>query len=729
MNIVLTLLALISGVVTPLGLSDQVRPLYNRTVRFGYVPDLSGFGNATMYRPDMPLSRDCHIETAFCPGAAVPGSVYHQGIYNTSANDSLTATTRIPENVTAIFTSATKNSSVASILDIQYRSWVPFVNKYFDNHQPYPKGQFRHIDLLLSRDGILALEGIIADMGPGGIGFRNHTAPLGLPHSAEWDEDLLWLEPDIQCADTNLSLELTIGDKESRYERIKSIYLVDDGGVANLRKGNPFDSWPTPDYFSPDVGARADLAAWASNFLTALALNVTDVRSARNGIKSDIGRRFNMTSPTRQGIYEWDSLGVVTDYLTGHWLGVSEAYAMNGTHLEKVYGNATRLDPPEDHPYEYASALFKDFPFKCSGLRHEDQNNTDYNMECGYFSSAPSRVDGGNKNIMEAGSKWKVRMYTCVGANKASIKTASFKMNGTATLDSMTIQSVRDKSYATESDYPLWAFEDWWHPGSEGAIRGPLWGIVDNAYAGTPGYNFSRAPHLYLPFARGTSGWDASDGLDILAGVSVADDILTGVLENIFQPVSDFDDKLPRYAGSDNLILRKRWDTMSQTAPGAANILRLVWTDIMASAVVGTKQSQSSSADSTWPVTMYGRVISYDIRYAIPAMLLLGVWAILLVGSFIMAAIDRRLPWHLKTLLNDTSVGRVAVAGVRPDSRILLRESTSRWLDELGHFQLALGEAFDKDSDADKPPAQDVRLRRNSLAASGPLLESHSTAA
>lgn len=723
MNVAVAVLALMSGVVTPLGLSDEVGRVYNQTVRFEYVLDLSGFGNGTMRRPDMPLSRDCGIETRFCPGAAVPGSVDHQGSYNNSANSSLTATTRIPKNITAIFTSATQNSSVASILDIQYRSWVPYVNKYYDNHKPYPKGQFRHIDLLLSRDSIVTVEGAIADMASGGIGFRNHTAPVGLPLGAEWDEDILWLEPDIQCADTNLSVELTIGDKQSRYERIQSISLVDDGGLANLRKGSPFDSWPMPNYSAPDIESRAALAAWASNFLTALVLNITDMRTARNGIKSDLGRRFNMTSPKRQGT-RWDSLGVETDYLKGYWLGITEDYFMNGTHLQKDSGNLTWLDPPEHHPYEYASALFRQLQRMCSGLEHEDQNNTDHNMECGYFYSAPSRIDGGSKDTMEAGSKWKVRLYTCVGANKASIKTASFSLNGTATLESITIQRVTQKRYAAESGYPLWAFEDWWYPGSEGAITGPLWGIVDGAYAGTPGYNFSRAPHLYVPFGRNTFGWSGSDGLDILAGVSLPENILSGVMNTIFHPVSDFDDKLPRYAGTDNLLLRKRWDNLSQTAAGAANILRLVWTDNMASAVVGTKLPQSSFADGSWKVTVYTRIISYDIRYAIPAFLLLAIWVTLVLGSFIMAAIDQRLPWHLKSLLNDTSLGRIAVAGVHPEGKFMLRESTRKWLDEFGHFQLAIGEPLDKDSDVDKLPSQDVQLRRNSATAAGQLLES-----
>ncbi len=41
----------------------------------------------------------------------------------------------------------------------------------------------------------------------GGIGFRNHTIPTQVYLGAEWDEDLLWIEPVTECVNLNLSVE------------------------------------------------------------------------------------------------------------------------------------------------------------------------------------------------------------------------------------------------------------------------------------------------------------------------------------------------------------------------------------------------------------------------------------------------------------------------------------------------------------------------------------------
>ncbi|CAG9981057.1 unnamed protein product [Clonostachys byssicola] len=162
------------------------------------------------------MSRDCVIRYAYCPGAHVPGSVIGQ---------------------------------VASALDIQYRSEMPFRNEYFDDNQPYVKGRFKPIDMLLSREAFVLAEGVIVDTITGGIGYRNHSVPIGLEYGGEWDEDILWIELDIACADNNLSLKITLGDGKPDF--VQSVSVLDRGGFANLPAESPYKGWPNLTYSAP----------------------------------------------------------------------------------------------------------------------------------------------------------------------------------------------------------------------------------------------------------------------------------------------------------------------------------------------------------------------------------------------------------------------------------------------------------------------------------------------
>jgi hypothetical protein len=238
LNLGLALLGIVSGVLTPLGLRDEMAASVIHDARFEYAPDLSSFGNGTMGRSDMPMSRDCYITAAHCPGAFVPGSVRGQGTLNPSPGPNATATTEIPKNITDIFRKGTDGSTIASPLDIQYRSWKPFRNEYFNDDEPYIRGVFRHIESLLSREEYVLAEGIIADTISGGIDYRNHSLPIGLDRGGEWDEDILWIEPEIACADTNLSLEIILDEALITITQQRSLRLVDKGALI-FPQGTP----------------------------------------------------------------------------------------------------------------------------------------------------------------------------------------------------------------------------------------------------------------------------------------------------------------------------------------------------------------------------------------------------------------------------------------------------------------------------------------------------------
>ncbi|EFE31822.1 uncharacterized protein ARB_01421 [Trichophyton benhamiae CBS 112371] len=642
----------------------------------------------------MPLSRDCIITSAYCPGAIVPGAVINQGEGNRSANPDITATTRIPENITEMFSSVSKKSSIAGILDIQYRFWLPYTSEYFDDHKPYPRGQLLSLESLISRDDITLVEGVIADMHSGGIGFRNHSVPSGMPFGAEWEEDILWVEPEISCVNTNLTYELTLADTRNGTfsPPIRSIELVDEGGFSNLRHGDPYEGWPNITYASPDPQLRADRSAWLNNFLAGITYNLTD------GNSSAVGYGFNVTRgkhyPIAGSVPYFVTLDIQSLSPNGAWLNLpSASFDNNGT---LTVGNRT-IKSAEDDLYWYSIGLFSELKGRCLGQYNDASIRNEYNVECGHFFGAASRVDEGNPLFKEAGSKWRKPIYTCAGAVKSSVKTVSFVMNGTASLESLSVKKIEDKKYSNPDDHPLWALEDWWHPGSEGAFTGPLWGIVDNSYKGTPGYNFTRAPSFYLPFSYYSLTLSSFSGpLDNLAGATMPYGIMGKLLLNNF--FDRFSDDYISYSGASNVGLGNKWRNLSKTADDASKLLRLIWTDIMASNTVGTNMRGSASLEKratgdgpfTRTVRAYERKVTYDLRFAIPAIFFLFSWLLLLIASLVMAVSDGHPFTRLKKLLNDTSVGRIAASSEYPESRSMHDASTKDWLAAAGHLPVRL---------------------------------------
>ncbi|KAK2764406.1 hypothetical protein FQN54_009100 [Arachnomyces sp. PD_36] len=689
-------LAFVAGFVTPLGLGEGVVAVGQQTMDFAYAPDLSSFGRNTQPRPDMPLSRDCGNADYLCPGAIVPHHFVGEG-YNRTMKPNTAATTGIPSNMTTLFSSATKDSTIASIFEIQYRSWQTKTYEIFGDNNPYVAGVYRGVDNLIPRENITIVEGAIVDMESGGIGFRNHTLPSRLTDGASWNEDLLWLEPDIACVNTNLSLEAVLGDPgDPTLSHLSKFELVDDGGFADLRLGNPYDSWEDIPYSDPDVRTRADRTAWLHNVLFAMTQNLTNSQDYKYGLNATKGRHYPLNAEGDLG-EAIIPLGIASYFLDiGSLLDLPFVYQRND-------GNLTVDGPPlypiEDYPYEHASYLDDWLASGCRGNispNNGNEEDNDYNVHCGYFLGFPSRVDGGSPLQEEEGSKWNFPLNVCAGTVQASIKTVSFAINGSTSLADLEITKIEDKSYADEASHPLWAFEDRRFPGYEGARVAPLWGMVDDSYEGTEGYNFSRRPSFYLPHTETMTSWDFYDlKLDSLAGLAAP----LGILSNLFSSVFDiYSHSTAQYRGADNLVLRSKWSSLSDSTDGSELILRLVWTDMMASATVGTNTRGVSSPfgdgenrGSPGMVTIHQRRITYDMRYAIPAIFLLVIWLLVTIAAIVSGVIHRNTIPHMKQLINDTSVGRVGAATVDSNGGAHIRSTTKEWLGAVGHVRFRLG--------------------------------------
>ena len=72
---------------------------------------------------------------------------------------------------------------------------------------------------------------------------------------------------------------------------------------------------------------------------------------------------------------------------------------------------------------------------------------------------------------LDPGTNWSQPLYACVSVVKASVKTARFQLNGTASLSNLAVESVRSSS---NRDL-LWGMEN---PGMELVQIAPFWGLV-----------------------------------------------------------------------------------------------------------------------------------------------------------------------------------------------------------------------------------------------------------
>ena len=276
-----TALLVVSGVLAPIGLYDVIRPGGSKLVEFEYVKDPGLWGRVTMPRPNAKFSRHCELGLKInCPGQdqgvfmneTSPGRFQSQETDETS-----TVNLTIPVNLTAMFSSATsaRGNTVSGLFDVQYRFWKMDRWGVLDKGQPYVRGDFRDIESLITQDGILLKEGLVIDMREDpGIGFRNHTIPVGLEHGGTWTEDITWIESATRCADTNLSIGLRTENSIDDVSDDYTFFILDRGAFVGLDK-TALESRPWLDNQTLDLFGRAHKAARMQNVLVAASLNVS----------------------------------------------------------------------------------------------------------------------------------------------------------------------------------------------------------------------------------------------------------------------------------------------------------------------------------------------------------------------------------------------------------------------------------------------------------------------
>ena len=300
---IIAILVAIAGVVTPLGLYDALEPNGKPIApEFAYAVDTGVHGLATGPRLNHTFTRLCGgfrfaSPAPFpCPGAADPVVMSSGGGW-LNTTEPFGIQTRASDDVAKVFSSGTEGArtTISNFFDIEWRqlTWVRQIprqgNNYtYDNGTSYSVGRFQQIDSSILDSRYKVVEGLVVDAREGGLGFRNHTIPTGLPYGGRWKEDLLFIEPETECVDTNLTIDWTITTEPRNFNAtkgegigIRDLFLTDRGGFARAVLEYPtFDRDISQK--DPSLRTRAYKGAWLSNMLTAVALNITNSAGNRN---------------------------------------------------------------------------------------------------------------------------------------------------------------------------------------------------------------------------------------------------------------------------------------------------------------------------------------------------------------------------------------------------------------------------------------------------------------
>lgn len=309
----LVVLIAVAGIVTPLGLYDKVVASSSPTPSaFHYVHDPSAFGYVMPPEENPPWSRIC--------GGAVPVSCPNSFSNVTTMTNSTGAyswvekyDTTVPQYVIDVFQSGLTafNKSVSSLFDIRarYYTWARkskdpnAVNLVNDDGSTYLQAHYREVASIIMERKVSLIEGLVVNMENGGIGFRNHSAPPVIPFGSEWSEDILFIEPESACVDTNLTLDFMLPkySESGLASNVLNLALTDRGGFANHEKDMPkVDKSNTQK--NPNLYERAYLGAWINNAMTMFFMNVTNPNNlsdpntkAYEYTDSTVGKRFSLT--------------------------------------------------------------------------------------------------------------------------------------------------------------------------------------------------------------------------------------------------------------------------------------------------------------------------------------------------------------------------------------------------------------------------------------------------
>jgi hypothetical protein len=188
--------------------------------------------------------------------------------------------------------------------------------------------------------------------------------------------------------------------------------------------------------------------------------------------------------------------------------------------------------------------------------------------------------------------------------------------NGTGGFEGLQVIEIADKEYGDASAKPLWGVEN---SGMNFSQISPLWGMVDSKYENDANVSTFRSDSLWLP------GFIEGVNLPIntvmnTPGAHFHSAAMRYVYASLGTIPSAPSNDILGYSGHAQFAMYRKWLELSTNARDSAKIINLVWTDIVANAVVGTRGwASNEAAGKTVEVTYIRRQVHYKLVYAIPA--------------------------------------------------------------------------------------------------------------
>ncbi|EKM76725.1 hypothetical protein AGABI1DRAFT_108582 [Agaricus bisporus var. burnettii JB137-S8] len=564
-----TILVAVAGVILPLGLSEG--PIVDgsfRPLKGTYIPDNSPLAlSTTPYQDSFVYGRQCgYLLPVSCPGNDDPDS------------------TSIAPSILEIF-----NSTPHGPFSMNFRRFYPG-----DEKKNCSDGFEASAETFVLRNDIFFADGLIVDMTAEqpGIGLWNQTVPTEVEIGGTWSQDILWIEPETECVDTNLTVDYFLFD--TLQPGFDEFNITDHGGFYNLTREPP-----SFDYDGQNINLRqhAYKGAVYSNEFAMLFLNATRNSSSEG-----------TTYPLR------DDLDMP---------GLSRSDLQKISVLPLSYLNDT-----------------ESIDISCRGFENADTANiTNVHVHCGSFLGPPVRTDGGDSRMFDRGSKWAQAIHACSSTTRVSVQTVTFSSNSST--DMQGLQINRDKSGLNV----LWATEK-----ADLNIRDVdlFWGRVDDRYENHSSLWTTRSNRLYLPAGLSSSFPALAAGMPAAAHTQAWGRVYDAGFGN---------DELQDYSGQSDYAIRAKLQNLVGLDPirGNSQIRNLVFTDIMANNIIGTR------TNDTLMVAEHLKTLSYDFKYAIPGFLLLAIW----IPSFLLSTLfffTRSVTFtHMKQVFNHISVGRVVV--------------------------------------------------------------------
>ncbi|RMZ86686.1 hypothetical protein DV736_g6090, partial [Chaetothyriales sp. CBS 134916] len=680
----MVLLIPIASIVTPLGLSDTVLPSSSaKPISFPYIADVGPFGYGTPPRSNVGFNRICgYFGLIACPGsdtvqvASGDGSETFPNGYDAS----------IPKSRFDTFQSGLSElpQTVSSFFDIQWRSYGTKQDPNTNHGQITLVGNFRQLGTLILDNVIEAVEGLLVDTIDGAVAFRNHTVPENAPLGATWSEDLFVVEPDTQCVNTNLTVDFTLpGLNGSNSINVQDLALIDRGGFVNIPRTHPRYNVSSPQV-NADLSQRALEAAWLFNMMTAVYMNVTNLEPQFEYLESKIGQSFPMVGET---LLQNDAIDIRPyDYFFSTFIqnDANENFSSSG------------LSAEWPNPFNVTLDDFQTIAPRCQGDKTVvNSNMSNIAVGCGLLYGAPKLQDGSTSIVFEAGTKWTMPIYSCATAVKVTVKTFSFRFNGTEGLKSLNIESVQDSNKTL-----TWGIEN--NNGMDMIDVPPLWGLVSSATKPTADLDVVKSPYLYLPGTMTPFGSGLGEySTDNLPGAQFAEDVINAVYDGS-QINGGGVNGIADYSGKSSFAMFVKWQQLASSTAGAGRIINLIFTDLTANALVGTKSWLATSTaapvgkrDTATPsaqvaVTEYERYIRYNWLYGVPSYVVVLISAVIGTATLILLLLGKATLSKMKAYLKATSPGRTLTMFLYP-GECEPQQRTRTWVRSAGAKTIRIG--------------------------------------